>query len=158
MLGRPATARARAIVIRPDDFVQEARPAEDLVQEHLYVVDLAVVEVDVQGPAGLQHPAHFAQARGEKREVVGVDVQVARGAQRNRTVATPLEANAVAGRVTAIKVPARAQPNLQYGICVVSGHKTGALAFVDRVVSKAGQAKLLAAGFLPRVKPVAKKK
>ena len=45
-------------------------------------------------------------------------------------------------------------------MCVVtsSTHKSDAQAFVDRVLSKAGQAKLLAAGFLPRVKPVAKKK
>ena len=70
------------------------------------------------------------------------------------------DARTVAGRVTAIKVPARAQPNLQYGICVVtsSTHKSDAQAFVDRVLSRAGQAKLIAAGFLPRVKPVAKKK
>ena len=70
------------------------------------------------------------------------------------------DARTVAGRVTAIKVPAWAQPNLQYGICVVtsSTHKSDAHAFVDRVLSKAAQAKLLAAGFLPRVKPVAKKK
>jgi len=35
--------------------------------------------------------------------------------------------------------------------------KADAQAFVNTVLSKAGQAKLLAAGFLPRVKPVAKK-
>jgi molybdate transport system substrate-binding protein len=68
------------------------------------------------------------------------------------------DARTVAGRVTAIKVPAQAQPNLQYGICLVSGHENGAQAFVDRVLSKAGQAKLLAAGFLPRVKPAAKRR
>ena len=68
------------------------------------------------------------------------------------------DARTVAGRVTAIKVPARAQPNLQYGICVVtsSTHKSDAQAFVGRVLSRAGQAKLIAAGFLPRVNPVAK--
>jgi molybdate transport system substrate-binding protein len=65
------------------------------------------------------------------------------------------DAKTVPGEVTALKVPAWAQPKVQYGICVVSrsGSKTGAQAFVDKVLSKAGQAKLLAAGFLPRVKP-----
>ena len=60
----------------------------------------------------------------------------------------------------AVKVPAWAQPKIQYGICVVSssGSKTDAQAFVNRVLAKAGQAKLLAAGFLPRVKPAPSKK
>jgi len=72
------------------------------------------------------------------------------------------DAKTVPGKVTVLKVPAWAQPKVQYGICVVSssGNKADAQAFITRVMSKAGQAKLLAAGFLPRVKPtpVAKKK
>jgi molybdate transport system substrate-binding protein len=65
------------------------------------------------------------------------------------------DAKTVPGRVTTVKVPAWAQPKVQYGMCVVSssGDKTDARAFVNRVLSKAGQARLLAAGFLPRVKP-----
>ena len=45
-----------------------------------------------------------------------------------------------------IKVPAWAQPKVQYGICVVSSssNKTDAQAFIKQVLSKAGQAKLLA--------------
>jgi molybdate transport system substrate-binding protein len=65
------------------------------------------------------------------------------------------DAKTVPGRVTTVKVPAWAQPKVQYGMCVVasSGNKTDARAFVNRVLGKAGQARLLAAGFLPRVKP-----
>ena len=65
------------------------------------------------------------------------------------------DARTVPGRVTVIKIPAWAQPKVQYGICVVnaSGDKADAQAFINKVMSKAGQAKLLAAGFLPRVKP-----
>jgi molybdate transport system substrate-binding protein len=65
------------------------------------------------------------------------------------------DAKTVPGRVTTIKVPAWAQPKVQYGMCVVSssGDRSDARAFVNRVLSKAGQARLLAAGFLPRVKP-----
>jgi molybdate transport system substrate-binding protein len=68
------------------------------------------------------------------------------------------DAKTVPGRVTVINVPAWAQPKIQYGICVVSSsdHKTEARAFIAKVLSRAGQAKLLAAGFLPRVKPAAK--
>jgi molybdate transport system substrate-binding protein len=63
------------------------------------------------------------------------------------------DAKTVAKRVTMIKVPARAQPTVQYGICVVtaSTHKADAQKFVRRVLSTTGQAKLLAAGFLPRL-------
>jgi molybdate transport system substrate-binding protein len=70
------------------------------------------------------------------------------------------DAKTVPGKVTVIKVPAWAQPKVQYGICVVakSGSQTDAQAFVDKVMSKAGQAQLLAYGFLPRVKPTPAKK
>jgi len=66
----------------------------------------------------------------------------------------------VPGRVTVIKVPAWAQPKVQYGMCVVSstGNKADSQAFIAKVLSKAGQAKLVAAGFLPRVKPKPAKK
>ena len=53
-----------------------------------------------------------------------------------------------------IKVPAWAQPKVQYGICVVSKSSQRATdqAFVKRVLSKAGQKKLRKFGFLARVK------
>jgi len=65
------------------------------------------------------------------------------------------DARTVPGKVKVLKLPAWAQPKVQYGICVVtaSNDKADAQAFVNKVMSKAGQAKLLAAGFLPRVKP-----
>jgi molybdate transport system substrate-binding protein len=69
------------------------------------------------------------------------------------------DAKTVPGQVTVLRIPAWAQPKVQYGICVVSSsqNKQAAQAFVNKVVGKAGQAKLLAAGFLPRVKPAVKK-
>jgi molybdate transport system substrate-binding protein len=68
------------------------------------------------------------------------------------------DAKTVPGQVTVLTMPAWAQPKVQYGICVVTGstNQTAAQAFVNEVLSKAGQAKLLAAGFLPRVKPPTK--
>jgi ABC-type molybdate transport system substrate-binding protein len=49
---------------------------------------------------------------------------------------------------------------VQYGVCVVtaSGNKADGQAFIAKVVGKPGQAKLIAAGFLPRVKPKPAKK
>jgi molybdate transport system substrate-binding protein len=70
------------------------------------------------------------------------------------------DAETAAGRLTVIKVPAWAQPKVQYGICVVSSspNKSHARAFITKVLSKAGQAELLANGFLPRVNPAPKTK
>jgi molybdate transport system substrate-binding protein len=64
------------------------------------------------------------------------------------------DAKTVPGKVAVIKVPAWAQPKVQYGICVAShsGDKPDARAFVNRVLSRSGQRKLLKFGFLPRVK------
>ncbi len=65
------------------------------------------------------------------------------------------DAKTVPGKVKVIKIPAWAQPKVQYGICVVSSssQKTAASAFIKRVMGKSGQKKLHKFGFLPRVKP-----
>jgi molybdate transport system substrate-binding protein len=65
------------------------------------------------------------------------------------------DAKTVPGKVIALKVPAWAQPKVQYGACIVSRsqNKVDAQAFINKLVSKAGQATLISYGFLPRVKP-----
>jgi molybdate transport system substrate-binding protein len=64
------------------------------------------------------------------------------------------DAKAASGKVTMLRLPAWAQPKVQYGMCIVasSTHRADAQVFVSKVLGKAGQAKLVAAGFLPRVK------
>ena len=64
------------------------------------------------------------------------------------------DARTVPGKVTVLKLPAWAQPKVQYGIAVVSAsaNRVAAQAYVTKLISKAAQAKFLAAGFLPRVK------
>jgi molybdate transport system substrate-binding protein len=64
------------------------------------------------------------------------------------------DARTVSRQVRTIKVPAWAQPKVQYGVCVVtaSTHKVDAQAFVKRLLGTTAQKKLVAAGFLPRVK------
>jgi molybdate transport system substrate-binding protein len=64
------------------------------------------------------------------------------------------DAKTVAKKVLVVKIPAWAQPTVQYGICVVSSssHKSASRAFVKRVLSKAGQKKLHRFGFLARHK------
>ena len=64
------------------------------------------------------------------------------------------DAKTVAKKVLVVKIPAWAQPKVQYGVCVVSSssHKSAGRAFVKRVLSKAGQKKLHRFGFLARHK------
>ncbi len=64
------------------------------------------------------------------------------------------DAKTVPGKVNVIKVPAWAQPKVTYEMAVVSAstNKTAAQQFINEVLSKAGQKKMLAAGFLPITK------
>ncbi len=70
------------------------------------------------------------------------------------------DAKTVPGKVKTIKIPAWAQPKVQYGICTVSAstNKAAAAAFIKKVLSKKGQKIMRNYGFLPRVKPKPKKK
>jgi molybdate transport system substrate-binding protein len=58
----------------------------------------------------------------------------------------------VAGKVKPVTIPARGQPTVRYGICVVaaSSHKTAAHAFISKVLGPRGQRILRRNGFLPR--------
>jgi molybdate transport system substrate-binding protein len=60
------------------------------------------------------------------------------------------DARTVPGKVKVIAIPARAQPNVTYAMAVVASslNKAAARRFVDEVLSRAGQKKLLAAGFV----------
>jgi molybdate transport system substrate-binding protein len=64
------------------------------------------------------------------------------------------DARTVPKKVRVLKIPAWAQPKVQYGICIVSAshNKAAASAFVKRALSPTGQRILLRYGFLPRVK------
>jgi molybdate transport system substrate-binding protein len=60
------------------------------------------------------------------------------------------DARTVPGQVNVLKVPAWAQPKVTYELAIVSAstNKAAARRFINEVLSKAGQKKLLAAGFL----------
>jgi molybdate transport system substrate-binding protein len=94
---------------------------------------------------------NFVSQETDVREVLG---KVALG-QADAGFVYATDAKTVADRVTVIKLPAWAQPKVTYAMAVVSRsqNKADAQAFVNKVLSKAGQAKLQAAGFLPLVKP-----
>ena len=67
------------------------------------------------------------------------------------------DARTVPGKVNVLKVPTWAQPTVSYAIAIVSSssNKAAAQRYINEILSKAGQAKLLAAGFLaiPKKKP-----
>jgi len=60
------------------------------------------------------------------------------------------DAKTVPGKVQVIRVPAWAQPKLTYAMAIVasSSNKAAAQRYISEILSKAGQAKMLAAGFL----------
>jgi hypothetical protein len=66
VLGRPAALGAPAVVVGPDDLVEEAAPAEELVEQDLDVVGLARVEVHVERAVVGQQPAGVLQARAQE--------------------------------------------------------------------------------------------
>jgi len=66
------------------------------------------------------------------------------------------DARTVPGQVTVVNVPAWAQPKVTYAMAVVakSPNQAGAEVFIKEVLSRTGQAKLRALGFLPLPTPV----
>ena len=70
MLRGPAAPRPGAVVVGPDDLVQEALTAEDLVEQNLAVVSLTVVDVEVERPVVAEQPVGLVQPRPDEAEVV----------------------------------------------------------------------------------------
>ena len=67
VLLRPAAARLGAVVVGPDQLVEEALAAEQLVEQQLRVVRLAVVEVQVQRALGVQSTRRSSCRRGSRK-------------------------------------------------------------------------------------------
>ena len=76
MLGRPFLVGAAAVIVGPDDLVEEAVAAEDAVEEHLAVVDFAVVDVEVERAAGGEQAVGLDQARLEEGEEIVEEIGV----------------------------------------------------------------------------------
>jgi molybdate transport system substrate-binding protein len=129
-----------------------------------------VVVVPKSNPAGI-HSVYDLTKSGIKLDIAGPGVPVGSytlqvlknmglsSAVLKNVVSQETDVREVLAKVTVLRIPAWAQPKVQYGICIVSTsqNRQAAQAFVNKVVGKAGQAKLVAAGFLPRVKPAAKR-
>jgi molybdate transport system substrate-binding protein len=100
--------------------------------------------------------AVLANVVSKETDVREVLAKVALG-EADAGFAYSTDAKTAPGKVLAVNVPAWAQPKVQYGACIVSRspNKADAQAFINKLVSKAGQRTLISYGFLPRVKPKA---
>jgi molybdate transport system substrate-binding protein len=88
---------------------------------------------------------------GRESDVRGVLSKVALGEADAGFVYTT-DAKSALRHLDEIAVPARAEPDVEYGICVVSSSReqSAARAFVQHVLGNAGQRTLRRYGFLPR--------
>ena len=93
MLGRPAAAGLGAVVVGPDELVEERLAPEDLVEQQLAVVRLAVVDVEVERPVGGEQLTAAGQARREEAKVVTERVGVGQAREQLGAVAPPAEAD-----------------------------------------------------------------
>src|SRR5262252_2592454 len=96
MLGWPASCRPAAVVVGPDDLVEEALAPEDAVEEDLAVVHLAIVDVEVERAVGGESAIGLAEARLQEGEIVVEAVGIGARAHLHRVVAVSLEADAIA--------------------------------------------------------------
>ncbi len=100
----------------------------------------------VLGKLGLS--SVLAKVVSEESDVKGVVGKVALG-QADAGFVYVTDVKPVAGRVSAIRIPARAQPRVRYELAVVaaSSHKAAARAWIKRVLARRSQAALARAGF-----------
>jgi hypothetical protein len=98
VLGRPFFGRTPAVIVGPDDLVEKALPAEDLIQHDLAVMHLAVIDVEVQAAVRLEHPVSLLHARGEEGQEIVKVIGVTLRTELDRLVALALEAHPVAVR------------------------------------------------------------
>ena len=99
VLGGPPPPRLRAVVVAPDDLVEERFATEDLVEQQLAVVSLAVIDVEVERPVPRQQPPGHLQPRCQEREVIGKGIVVAQRLQKSCPVAPAREPDPVTAAV-----------------------------------------------------------
>jgi molybdate transport system substrate-binding protein len=150
--------RNALVIVVPKSNPAKIRSVINLTKRGVKVV-VAAAGVPV-GDYTLKALAHLNLTTAVQRNVVSretdvreVLAKVALG-EADAGFVYSTDARTVAGKVTVLQLPSRAQPVVEYAACVVtsSPHRTAAQAFVNALLGKTAQVKLLAAGFLPRVK------
>lgn len=155
LLTKPRVLTRNALVL----IVPRANPAHirrvaDLQRRVKLVVAGPTVPVGkytVEVLAKLHLRSVLKNAVSRETDVRGVLAKVALGeADAGFVYAT--DARTAPRKVTVIRIPARGQPNVAYGIAVVrtSRHAAAAAAYVTKLLAAPAQARLRAAGFLTR--------
>jgi molybdate transport system substrate-binding protein len=150
--------RNRLVIVVPKNNAAQIRNIYDLTKSGV-TIDIAAKGVPV-GNYTLQILQNMNLTAAVMKNVVSQETDVREVLSKvalgevDAGFVYSTDAKTVPGKVKVIKVPAWAQPKVQYGICVVSSssQKPAAKAFIKRVLSQAGQKKLHKFGFLARVK------
>ena len=129
---------------KPGTKIDVANPAVPVGSYTLQVLDQMGLRSSVS--------ANFVSQETDVRNVLS-KVQLG---QADSGFVYATDARTVPAGVTVIKVPAWAQPKIAYAMAVVarSQNKAAAQAFIDKVLSRAGQATMQKYGFLPITAPV----
>jgi molybdate transport system substrate-binding protein len=156
LVDKPLTFTANRVVL----IVPKSNPAGITNVYDLAKVNAKVVLAAPSVPVGsyartvLRNLGISAAVLGKvvsnESDVKGVVGKIALG-QGDAGFVYATDVKPVADQVTAIKIPAWAQPRVRYEIAVVSKspNKTAARAWIKGILSKKGQATLAASGFLP---------
>ena len=59
MLATPFASASCAPVISPNDFIDEAVPAENLINQNLAIMDFPIVEMEEERAIGFEYPIGF---------------------------------------------------------------------------------------------------
>ncbi len=155
LVGKPVTFTAnRLALIVPRDNPAGIHSVYDLGRKPVkLVVAGAAVPVGAYTRSVLQKlglTSLLSKVVSEETDVRAVTAKVALG-QADAGFVYVTDARSVADRVSVIRIPDRAQPQVRYQIAVVStsSKKKAARAWIEKLLSKKGQAVLARFGFLP---------
>ena len=155
LVGRPVTFTANSIAL----IVPKSNPAGVRTVFDLKRKPVKLVIANTAVPVGAYTRALLrklgllsvlSKVVSQESDVKAVTGKVALG-QADAGFVYVTDARPVRDRVTVIRLPARAQPRIRYEIAVVSrsSNKAAAQAWIEKLLSPAGQKALEHAGFLP---------
>ena len=146
-------ARRDRAEVEPGGHPQRLRPAAQGIKLVIAAPGVPVGSYTLQVLKNMNLTSVLTNVVSRENDVREVLAKVALG-EADAGFVYSTDARTVPSKVRVLKIPAWAQPKVQYGICVVSAshNKAAASAFVKRVLGPAGQKILLRYGFLPRVK------
>ncbi len=157
LVSKPVTFAANKLVIAVPAGSTKVQSVSDLEKPGVTIaIGSATVPIGAYtrkvlaklGPAG--SAKILANVRSDEPDVTGIVGKLTQGAvDAGFTYVTDVKATK--GALKAITLPASLQPVVAYGVAIVKGspHSAQAQQFISGLLSGAGQAQLMTAGFLP---------